>query len=311
MTQEEFDNRVLVFINKHLCRTNIIASFDSVKDPYVNELRERERFLENTITALDNYDLSLNTLTDDQIFYTFELAICAARSCGRCTEWKPRTKYINPISPIFYPSYGLLYNWYAATDPRNIAADGWHVPTNTEAWALQASLGGEAVSGGKLKEMGTTHWLTPNTGAANESGFNARGASERSSVSGAFGTLKQSTFFWLSNSASGNLAWRAGGLSFNNAIFPINTISDKKDGYSLRPIKDSTTLTHGQTGTYTDPSGITYRTICIGTQEWVADNIATRHYRDGSPIPEVTDNAAWAALTTPGMCAYNNDWNNV
>ena len=35
------------------------------------------------------------------------------------------------------------------------------------------------------------------------------------------------------------------------------------------------------------------------------------HHRDGTDIPEVTDNAVWAALTTGAMCAYNNDWNNV
>ena len=311
MTQGEFDSRVLVFINKHLCRTNLIVSFDNAKDPYVIELRDRERFFENIITALDDYDLSSDIITDDQLRYMFELGVCAGRSCGRCTNWKPRTRYINPIPVPESIKYGFLYNWYAATDARNIASAGWHLPTNTEAWALQASLGGEAVSGGKLKEIGTTHWLTPNTGATNESGFNARGASERNSVSGAFGTLKQSTYFWLSNSASATLAWRAGGLLFNNAIFPINTISDKKDGYSLRPIKDTTTLTHGQTGTYTGNDGKVYRTICIGTQEWLADNLCETLYRDGSPIPEVTDNAAWAALDTGALCAYNNDWSSV
>ena len=80
---------------------------------------------------------------------------------------------------------------------------------------------------------------------------------------------------------------------------------------SIRLIKDSTTLTHGQTGTYTGNDGKVYRTICIGTQEWLADNLCETLYRDGSPIPEVTDNATWAALTTGALCAYNNDWNNV
>jgi hypothetical protein len=85
----------------------------------------------------------------------------------------------------------------------------------------------------------------------------------------------------------------------------------KKSGAPIRLIKDSTTLTHGQTGTYTDPSGYVYRTICIGTQEWVADNIKTEHYRNGDAIPVVTDNADWAALVTGAMCYYNNDISNA
>jgi len=74
---------------------------------------------------------------------------------------------------------------------------------------------------------------------------------------------------------------------------------------------DSTTLTDGQTGTYTGNDGKIYPTVCIGTQEWVACNIAETKYRDGSNIPEVTDNATWAALTTGALCAYENNWDNA
>ena len=76
-------------------------------------------------------------------------------------------------------------------------------------------------------------------------------------------------------------------------------------------MKTTTSLTHGQTGTYTGNDGKIYRTICIGTQEWLADNLCETKYRNGDSIPEVTDDSAWAALTTGAMCAYNNDWSNV
>ncbi|MFH2037606.1 MAG: FISUMP domain-containing protein [Candidatus Zixiibacteriota bacterium] len=65
--------------------------------------------------------------------------------------------------------FGLLYNWYAATDVRNIAPEGWHVPSETEWSALNAFLGANA--GGKLKDTGTAYWWSPNEGATNESGF--------------------------------------------------------------------------------------------------------------------------------------------
>jgi uncharacterized protein (TIGR02145 family) len=70
-------------------------------------------------------------------------------------------------------TYGRLYNWYAATSSHNICPKGWHVPTDSEWTVLDNYLGGDNVAGGKLKETGTTHWQSPNTGATNETGFSA------------------------------------------------------------------------------------------------------------------------------------------
>jgi uncharacterized protein (TIGR02145 family) len=74
--------------------------------------------------------------------------------------------------------YGRLYNWYAVNDPRNICPEGWHVPSREEWTILAQYLGGnqdgyEYIAGGKLKETGSGHWLGPNAGATNESGFTA------------------------------------------------------------------------------------------------------------------------------------------
>jgi uncharacterized protein (TIGR02145 family) len=57
----------------------------------------------------------------------------------------------------------------------------------------------------------------------------------------------------------------------------------------------------------TDIDGNLYSTITIGTQTWMKQNLKTTRLNDGTPIPNVTDNAAWGALTTPGYCWYNND----
>ena len=76
--------------------------------------------------------------------------------------------------------YGKLYNWYAVAgihdnDPNTpnkiLAPIGWHVPSDIEWTILVTNLGGETVAGGKMKTIGTQHWLSPNVGATNDSGF--------------------------------------------------------------------------------------------------------------------------------------------
>src|SRR4030043_168747 len=62
-------------------------------------------------------------------------------------------------------------------------------------------------------------------------------------------------------------------------------------------------------GTVTDADGNVYQTVKIGNQVWTVENLRTTKYDDGSAIPLVTDSAAWAALTTPGFCYYNNTTN--
>lgn len=56
----------------------------------------------------------------------------------------------------------------------------------------------------------------------------------------------------------------------------------------------------------TDVDGNTYPVVQIGTQCWMAENLRTGHYRDGTEIPNVTDDAAWAGSTTGAWCNYNN-----
>ena len=74
-------------------------------------------------------------------------------------------------------TYGGLYNWnemmqYVTTEGlRGICPSAWHLPTAAEWTTLTTSLGGESIAGGKMKETGTSHWYSPNTGATNSSGF--------------------------------------------------------------------------------------------------------------------------------------------
>ena len=71
--------------------------------------------------------------------------------------------------------YGKLYNWYAVSKTtncnKNICPTGWHVPTDAEWTILMDYLGGPNEAGGKMKEVGTSSWDAPNTGATNSSLF--------------------------------------------------------------------------------------------------------------------------------------------
>ena len=50
-----------------------------------------------------------------------------------------------------------------------------------------------------------------------------------------------------------------------------------------------------------------YKTVKIGNQIWMAENLRTSRFNDGTPVPLVTDGVVWAELTTPGYCWYDND----
>ncbi len=76
-------------------------------------------------------------------------------------------------------TYGRLYTWYVVVDSRSICPTGWHVPTDDEWKTLVDFIGGESLGGSKLKEIGTTHWLTPNSGATDEFNFTALPAGSR------------------------------------------------------------------------------------------------------------------------------------
>lgn len=60
-------------------------------------------------------------------------------------------------------------------------------------------------------------------------------------------------------------------------------------------------------GSVTDNSGNTYKTIKAGSQTWMAENLKTSEYNDGTDIPHVSDQTEWVNLTTPGYCWYLND----
>jgi uncharacterized protein (TIGR02145 family) len=58
-----------------------------------------------------------------------------------------------------------------------------------------------------------------------------------------------------------------------------------------------------------DYDGNIYRTVTLGKQVWMAENLKTTHYSDGEAIPEIKDDSQWTNLSTGAYCMNNNDKN--
>jgi uncharacterized protein (TIGR02145 family) len=158
------------------------------------------------------------------------------------TSWDALTSgaysdYNNDINNV--DTYGRLYNWYAVSDIRNIAPEGWHVPTDADWNTLFDFLGGISVAGNKLREAGNIHWDAYNGGDGNKYATNS---SEFTALPGGFRIVGETFeymtdfgFWWSSEESSIDAA--------NYIYMTITNVSKenykKAMGGSIRLIKDS------------------------------------------------------------------------
>ncbi|MCX6270025.1 MAG: hypothetical protein NTU44_02195 [Bacteroidetes bacterium] len=138
-------------------------------------------------------------------------------------------------NPSNTATYGLLYNFYAATDSRNIAPTGWHIPTNEELDTITEYLGGWLECGNKMKEAGTAHWMAPNQGATNASGLTALPGGRNYDTG--FEKLHETSYWWSSSQPYGyGFAWM---LNYDLSSFMgFGMAGDETWGCSIRLIKD-------------------------------------------------------------------------
>lgn len=116
----------------------------------------------------------------------------------------PAYCWYNNDSASYAQTYGALYNWYTV-ETGKLCPAGWHVPMESEWTLLINYLLGESVAGGKLKEIGTTIWNAPNTGATNESGFTALPGGYRE-YNGVFSNIGYHSYWWSATEDSGSSA---------------------------------------------------------------------------------------------------------
>jgi uncharacterized protein (TIGR02145 family) len=138
-------------------------------------------------------------------------------------------------SALYKNEYGALYNWYAV-ETGNLCPAGWRVPTNEDISALVDFLKGAGIAGGSLKEKGTLHWNSPNSGATDKFGFSARGGG-RINNEGVFDFMKVEGNWWTSSS------YGTYNATYLNLLFnypsSFQSYTSKKTGMSVRCIRDN------------------------------------------------------------------------
>jgi uncharacterized protein (TIGR02145 family) len=138
----------------------------------------------------------------------------------------------------YVKTYGYLYNWFAVADSRKICPVGWHVPHDSVWTDMYDYLGHDGNPGGKLKEIGTSHWKSPNLNATNETGFTALPGSMRAEDGTSY-PIGYYAYFWCSNEYLSSYA-KGMVLSYYKSVIDI-TGPTKKSGCSIRCLMDSTT----------------------------------------------------------------------
>ena len=135
--------------------------------------------------------------------------------------------------------YGKLYNWYAVhLFDLYPPVKGWRVPSSLDFSQLSTYLGGDTVSGGRMKVTGTTYWQIPNFGATNECGLSLVPSGRRSSTDGTYGLVAQLSYLWTGTPVSAANA-RFFYVAYNSPALVGSTGGNEKGTFvSLRLLRN-------------------------------------------------------------------------
>jgi uncharacterized protein (TIGR02145 family) len=153
-------------------------------------------------------------------------------------EWKKAGEEGKPAwcyyenNPANGEKYGKLYNWYAVNDPRGLAPEGWHIPSDKEWTTLIVYLGGEAVAGGKMKS--TSGWNYKGNGN-NSSSFSGLPGGH-CNRHGSFNYFGKNGYWWSATESLTDNAWdrvlhHGDDNAYRNYYY-------KSNGFSVRCLND-------------------------------------------------------------------------
>jgi uncharacterized protein (TIGR02145 family) len=141
-----------------------------------------------------------------------------------------------------------------------------------------------------------------NTALGYQAGYSSAGLTNSTSI-GNGANASADNEIRLGNNDVNSLVCK--GVSETTTENPANVYVNPVTGQIMR------TTNTGGTGNVIsgciDIDGNAYPTFMIGAQQWTAENLRVTHYRNGDTIPNETDDATWAGLTTGAYCWYNND----
>lgn len=111
----------------------------------------------------------------------------------------------------------------------------------------------------------------------------------------------------------GNFTSSLTGLA-SNSIYYVRAYATNSAGTGYGTILLFTTLTEINQninyGIIKDQDSNTYKTVTIGTQTWMAENLKTTHYRNGVSIPNITDPVDWYSTNSGAYSDYDNEPSN-
>jgi uncharacterized protein (TIGR02145 family) len=222
------------------------------------------------------------------------------------TKWNnlntPAYCWYNNDGRNYGVTYGPLYNWFTVNTGKLCPA-GWHVPSYAEWRALTEFLGDSIswtreVAGNKLKEAGNIHWAYNDTiNATDDYKFSALPGGGRT-IYGVFYDIGESGNWWSSTEdpySKGD----AQNVEMNSIYSSITHIQQyKQSGMSVRCLQD----------TYiSDIDNNSYKTVNIGNQVWMAENLKTTRLNDGTPIlpGKIDSSVLYQETYEPGYFSYD------
>ena len=128
--------------------------------------------------------------------------------------------------------YGKLYNWYAVSDSRGLAPNGYHIPSDAEWTILTDFLGGSDIAGKKMKSK--DGW-SDNGNGDNSSGFNGLPGGF-CNYNGFFNDIAENGAFWSSSEYNTYNAWDRDLGYYNTGV--LGKYYGKSSGFSVRCLRD-------------------------------------------------------------------------